>query len=289
MGPEELNLFVLPHTSEISRTTVAMFKHVSGEAEHFASGMLLQVEGTRFLVTAAHVTDEFFCERWKQIFFATPTEDDLLPVITVRYCRSKRQSDPNREDDPLDLAVLELRPDVADKLSATMRFVKLSELELDPEKLKDGKYLVNGYPHFRAEKDEMDQTIVAENMPYFTGLHDMSRFPSPNISPADHIVLGVNRTDDASGPWDRLDLDETHGISGGGMWRVLDEGEPIESLDWRKAKLVAIVTDRSDPEVMGPVQYLRGTKFKHAVKFIYEGWPELRPAVESAIPARFVV
>ncbi len=108
MGPEELNLFVLPHTSEISRTTVALFKHVSGEADHFGSGVLLQVEGTRFLVTAAHVTDEFFCERWKQIFFATSTEDDLLPVTTVRYCRSKRQTDPNREDDPLDLAVLRL-------------------------------------------------------------------------------------------------------------------------------------------------------------------------------------
>ena len=31
MGPEELNLFALRHTSEISRTTVALFKHVSGK------------------------------------------------------------------------------------------------------------------------------------------------------------------------------------------------------------------------------------------------------------------
>ena len=100
MGPEELNRFALRHTSEISRTTVALLKHVSGEADHFGSGVLLQVEGTRFLVTAAHVTDEFFCEQWKQIFFGTPSEDDLLPVTTVRYCRSKKRTDPNREDDP---------------------------------------------------------------------------------------------------------------------------------------------------------------------------------------------
>ena len=288
MGPEELNRFALRHTSEISRTTVALFKHVSGEADHFGSGVLLQVEGTRFLVTAAHVTDEFFCEQWKQIFFGTPSEDDLLPVTTVRYCRSKKQTDPNREDDSLDLAVLELTADVADKLSASMRFVTLSELELDPDKLKDGKYLVNGYPDFRAEKDEMDRTIVAQNLPYFTGLYDMGRVPAPNISPADHIVLDVNRMGEAGGLWDRLDLDETHGISGGGMWRVLDEDQPIESLDWRQAKLVAIVTDRSVPKVMGPVQYLRGTKIKHAVGFIHHGWPELRSAIESAIPARFV-
>ena len=288
MGPEEFNLFALQHTSEISRTTVALFKHVSGEADHFGSGVLLQVEGTRFLVTAAHVSDEFFCEQWKQIFFGTPTEDDLLPVTTVCYCRSKKQTDPNREDDPLDLAVLELRPDVAEKLSTFMRFVTLSDLELDPDKLKDGRYLVNGYPDLRAEKDEMDQTIVAQNLPYFTGLYDMERAPAPKISPADHIVLDVNRTDEAGGVWDRLDLDQTHGISGGGMWRILDEDQTIESLDWRQAKLVAIITDRSVPDEMGPVQYLRGTKIKHAVRFIYHGWPELRSAIASAIPARFV-
>src|SRR5271157_3253300 len=289
MSPEELNRFVLTHTSEISRTTVALFRHASGEADHYGSGVLLQVEGMRFLVTAAHVSDEFFCERWRQIFFGTPDGDEVIPVITIRYAGSKKRNEPNREDDPLDLAVLELRPDIADKLSAFMRFVTLSELELDPDKLKDGRYLALGYPEFRAEKDEMDQTIVAQILPYFTGLYDMERDPAPNINQADHLVLDVNRMDEADGAGDRLDLDETYEISGGGMWRILDEDQPIESLDWRQAKLVAIVTDRSVPEVMGPVQYLRGAKIKRAINFIYEGWPELRSAIESAIPVRFVV
>jgi hypothetical protein len=53
--------------------------------------------------------------------------------------------------------------------------------------------------------------------------------------------------------------------------------------------LVAIITDRSVPELMGPVQFLRGTKIKRAINFIYEGWPELRSAIESAIPVQFVV
>jgi hypothetical protein len=113
--------------------------------------------------------------------------------------------------------------------------------------------------------------------------------PVPNINPSEHLVLDVNRIDEGGGAEDRLDLDRTHGISGGGMWRILDEGQTIQSLDWRKAKLVAIIPDRSVPEVMGPVQYLRGTKIKRAINLIYEGWPDLRPAIESAIPVRFVV
>ena len=141
-------------------------------------------------------------------FFGTPDGDEVIPVITIRYAGSKKRNEPNREDDPLDLAVLELRPDIADKLSAFMRFVTLSELELDPDKLKDGRYLALGYPEFRAEKDEMDQTIVAQILPYFTGLYDMERNPAPNISPADHLVLDVNRRDEAGGAGDRLDLDQ---------------------------------------------------------------------------------
>src|SRR5262249_13249265 len=162
-----------------------------------------------------------------------------------------------------------------------------SDLALDPDKLRDGRYLVVGYPGFRAEKDEMDQIIEAQVPPYFTGLYDMERNPAPNISPADHLMLDVNRLDEPDGAGDKLDMDEPHGISGGGMWRILDEDQPIESLDWRQAKLAAIVTDRSLPQEMGTVQYLRGTKIKRAINLIYEGWPALRPAIESAIPARF--
>jgi hypothetical protein len=287
MSLEELNRLVLPHTAEISRTTASLFRHASGDADHYGSGVLLQVEDTRFLVTAAHVTDEFFCERWRQIFFGTPNGDELIPVLTVSYVRSKIRSKPNREDDPLDLAVLELRPEIADQLAAFMRFVRLSELELDPDKLKDGRYLVVGYPEFRAEKDEMDQTIVAQVLPYFTGPYDMEHNPAPDISPADHLALDVNRVDEAGGG-DLLDLDQTHGISGGGMWRVLDENQAIDTLDWRHSKLAAIITDRSDPEVMGPVQYLRGTKMKRVINFIYEGWPALRPAIVRSIPERFM-
>lgn len=289
MSPEELDRFVLPHTSEISRTTVALFRHVSGDADLLGSGVLLQVEGTRFLVTAAHVTDEFFCERWRQILFGTPDGDELIPVFTVRYARSKKRTNANREDDPLDLAVLELRPEIADQLSAFMRFVMLSDLALDPDTLKDGRYLVVGYPGFRVEKDEMDQTIVAQILPYFTGVFDMERNAVPNISSADHLVFDVNRVDEPEGAGDRLDLDQTHGISGGGVWRILDEDQAIEALDWRRARLAAIITDRSVPEVMGSVQYLRGTKIKRAINLIYEGWEDLRPAIEAAIPVRFVV
>jgi len=287
MTPDELDRFVVTHTSEISKATPALFIYVPRRERHFGSGVLLQVEDTRFLLTAAHVADDCF-DRYKRIFFGTPTFDDLLPLAWVRYCGSKIQSDPNRDDDPVDMAVLELTRDVAEKLSTFMRFLTLDDLQLDPDKLKDGVFLVEGYPDFRAETDEMDETIVAQNMPYITGLYDIEQFPAPNFRPPEHIALEVVPPYESGGFSCGLDLDKCKGISGGGIWRMLDVGQPIQSLNWRQVKLVAIVTDRSDPDSIGPLQYLRGTKIKHAIRMIYHGWPHLRPRIVSAIPARFV-
>ena len=77
MTPDELDRFVVTHTSEISKATPALFIYVPGRERHFGSGVLLQVEDTRFLLTAAHVADDCF-HRYKRIFFGTPTFDDLL-------------------------------------------------------------------------------------------------------------------------------------------------------------------------------------------------------------------
>ena len=176
MTPDELDRFVVTHTSEISKATPALFIYVPGRERHFGSGVLLQVEATRYLLTAAHVADDCF-HRYKRIFFGTPTFDDLLPLAWVRYCWSKIQSDPNRDDDPVDMAVLELTRDVTEKLSTFMRFLTLDDLQLDSDKLKDGVFLVEGYPDFRAETDEMDETIVAQNMPYITDSITLNSFP----------------------------------------------------------------------------------------------------------------
>jgi hypothetical protein len=283
MTPNELDQFLVKHTSQISGTAPALFLAQPDRERHFGSGVLLQVEETRFPITAAHVADDCF-ERYKLPCFGTSNFDELILVNWGRYCRSKKQEDPNREDDPIDVAVLELTQEVADKLSTFMRFLTLDDLELDPDKLNDGLFLVNGFPDFRAEKDEMDQTIVAGNLPYMSGLFDIESFSVPNLSPKDHIALEVSLSSDAGG----LDLDKAQGISGCGMWRLLDEGQPIEALDWRKAKLVPIVTDRSDPDLAAPVQYLRGTKIKHAIRMIYHGWDYLKPIIRAAIPTQFV-
>ena len=44
-------------------------------------------------------------------------------------------------------------------------------------------------------------------------------------------------------------------MSGGGIWRLYDEDQPIQTLDWRKARLVGIITEGTDPDYEGTTDY----------------------------------
>ena len=120
MTPDELRCFLLPHTAEICRTTPALFRYIPGRENHFGSGVLLRVGETPFMLTAAHVADEFRDLKWKGIFFGTP-DLEPLSVGTVKFLCSKPGKDPFRSDDPIDVAVVELSQEVAGKLSEFMR------------------------------------------------------------------------------------------------------------------------------------------------------------------------
>ena len=72
MTPDEVVGFLLPHTAEICRTTPALFRYIPGRENHFGSGVLLRVGETPFMLTAAHVADEFRDLKWKGISLGTP-------------------------------------------------------------------------------------------------------------------------------------------------------------------------------------------------------------------------
>jgi hypothetical protein len=287
MTPDEVIGFLLPHTAEICRTTPALSRYIPGRENHLGSGVLLRVGETPFMLTAAHVADEFRDLKWKGIFFGTP-DFELLSVGTVKFLCSKPGKDPFRSDDPIDVAVVELSQEVAAKLSEFMRFLSPEDLLLDPQKLEHGTYLVNGFPDSRVEKDEMDETIVAQNLPYFTHLHDREQPPIPDFSPLNNIALDARNPYQDSEFSFGVDHEYSEGMSGGGIWRLYDEGQPIDSLDWKKAKLVGIFTEGTDPKYKGSIGYFRGTKLRCVVKLFLAGWPHLAPVLAKSIPPRFV-
>ena len=239
------------------------------------------------MLTAAHVADEFRDLKWKGIFFGT-TDLEPLSVGRVKLLCSKPGADPFRSDDPIDVAVVELSQKVAGKLSEFMRFLSPDDLLLDPQMLEHGTYLVNGFPDSRVEKDEMDETIIATNMPYFTYLHDRGQPPISEFSALDNIAVDARKPYQDGELSFGLDLEFMEGMSGGGIWRLYEEGQPIEAIDWRKAKLVGILTEGTAPDYTGSIGYFRGTKLRCVIRLILGGWPHLAAELLKSIAPRFV-
>ena len=69
---------------------------------------------------------------------------------------------------------------------------------------------------------------------------------------------------------------------------MYDEAQPIQALDWKKAKLVGIITEGTDPGYQGTSHYFRGTKIRCLIRLLLAGWPHLAPFLAKSIPPRFV-
>ena len=134
----------------------------------------------------------------------------------------------------------------------------------------------------------MDETIVATNLPYLTYLHDRGQPPIPDFSPLNNIAVDARKPYQDGELSFGVGLESTEGMSGGGIWRLYNEGQPIEALDWRKAKLVGILTEGTDPDYRGSIGYFRGTKLRCVIKLFLGGWPHLAPVLAKSIAPRFV-
>lgn len=192
----------------------------------------------------------------------------------------------NRDDDPIDIAVFELRPETFEKLETYMRFITLADIEWREDKVKHGLYLINGFPSFRCKVDEMDERVVSQNLPFFTTVYDLSKNPSFDLKPGDNLAFEAHPPHELKGVSYGLDVNTIDGMSGCGIWRILDEGEPFESFDWRNAKLVGIVTEQSTHDPSEALPYIRGTNIVHVVSMIYYRWPALQTDIRKMLPIR---
>jgi hypothetical protein len=167
-----------------------------------------------------------------------------------------------------------------------VRFITLADIEWRDDQLKDGLFVVNGFPSFQCKIDDMDEEVRSRNLPFFTTVYDLSTNPAFDLKPRDHIALEAHPPFELQGVSYGLDVNTIDGMSGCGTWRVLDKGEPLESFDWRNAKLVGIVTEQSTHDPGEAIPYIRGTKIVWIVSMIYDKWPELQADIRKILPIR---
>ncbi len=227
------------------------------------SGVLLELQGQPFLVTAAHVLDEADGATLNVL-----GTKDLVEVSGIRH-RSEAPA-ANRANDMIDVGFVPL----AKSEVASLRDVRLLNAgEIDPNdslvrrtSQKRPLYFVLGYPASKTRLNPTKLTLrsgafrfvgrpASTDVQHALGVEDFS-----------HLTLEFDRARSVgrNGPGVAPD---PHGVSGGGAWRCGDilTGDPDE------CRLVAIMTEWHDK----PTNVLLGTSVAFLLAGIGAQFPEL--------------
>jgi hypothetical protein len=264
----------------ISKVTMPLFAEVNGQGWLCATGVLLRVREKHFILTAAHVFDN-----WNTMPIPLNITDGVngnpfFPIGEVTLRRSPTANPRNRlADDPYDICVCDISLATAERIAAGNRFEFLKLSEVDAWNKQDPRswYTVFGFPG-ELNKTEVEPKVLRSNAcAYATVLYLGERGEIP-WSDADRGVgilmdYGPNTTRNDSGQ--TVIPPHPCGMSGGGMWQVVEYGSNMGDWSVKSLKLVGIQSAVHELE-----QVLRGTRIEHALRFIYRGHEDLRPEIE---------
>jgi hypothetical protein len=258
---------------QIARATIAFFGWRDRPIQN-GTGVLLRIADRHFVIAAAHVLDFPTIHNIPCDVSAHDQPGPPIPLTFVRHlCSpippSRRRNDPHmRNDDPWDVAVVELTPDLAARLSETRRFLGLPDLDTAAE-FSQGIYYLYGYPNVFVDTDVQARTVQCKYLSYATELYTGER--DARDSPVDLLVV---YSEGQTFEGEAVSLPWPHGISGGGVWRLADPAKPIDF--WRPEDVRLVGIEHRWRRDRG---YVRGTCIRHAVRLIHDHYPDLRPAM----------
>jgi hypothetical protein len=230
------------------------------------SGMLLQIEGRGFLVTAAHVLEE---QRIAQTNIEVPGRKALLP-LSGRGIKSRLPESGRRADDRIDIGILPLTRDMVDELLENFAF--LDSRRVDPSDVggPHTRYTFAGYPSSKHEGPR-DGVLAIEPVRYTSEALAPEKYPA-GFQLETHVSIDfdrkrmVARTEQVQTPPD------PHGVSGGGVFRIGTWDEIIAGRNEERLVGVAI-------EVNNRARCLLGTRISYPLEMIRATFPELSPSI----------
>jgi hypothetical protein len=263
----------------ILQTTMPVYACPSGHAWLCATGVLLVIRDKHFILSAAHVFDN-----WPGPIPLNITDrvagNQLFPIGKVTMWRSPTKDPPNRlADDPFDSCVIEISRATAERITAGNNFRFLGLSELDPWSKQDPRdwYSVGGFPGKLNQKEIAPGVLGSNLCVYATCLYCGERgdIPWTDADQGVGILLdyGQRTTQDDSGQF--VKPPHPAGMSGGGMWRVARYGTDMNGWSPENVKLIGIQSS-----VYEPTFVLRGTRIEHPLGFIYRGHEDVRPELD---------
>jgi hypothetical protein len=192
------------------------------------SGVLVRIAEELFVFTAAHVLADFNSQS-----IVVGAENKLIGLVGESY-RTGKPAEGDHQRDGVDAAVLRIENQLPSALQ--QRALTLDDLDGDPPRTNDG-YLVAGYP-FNASRTK-GREVRSLPLLFVNGSKNPSLANPVEAESALHCFVAVG--DNWVGPGGLMQPRSFRGVSGGGVWRLEPQTNPLAG------KLLAIAIEHRKP------------------------------------------
>jgi hypothetical protein len=256
----------------VERFTVPLYGLQNGQVVHDRTGVLYEIAGVSFVLTAAHDLQEIIGQQIP--LFIPPFVDDADPLPLTDAAFFATEAEGGR-----DVAAIQLSDRAAEALRPAKEFFRHDKIAIADDGL--GLYLFFGYPMAWTGKGPSG-AITSHPLVYATRQHQGGKPAHASFDPRVHISLlfdqrAIDMTTDAS-----CDLPGIKGVSGCGIWRIADWD--ATSLDRGPLKNLRLVALQHLWMRYGEQPYVQGTWIKFAVDLVAYYRPDLRKAMRLLDP-----
>jgi len=221
--------------NSILESTIQFFyNNKRGDAAATGSGLLISLADKYFMLTAAHV----IAEDYNEIFIILPTKELFLGGhlhFTPIPASGKR------EDDKIDIAVMELEDSVVADILATFKFLTLDDIEIGHKNIELPYYLSVGYPASKTKKIWNKAEISAIPFPYQTEPETSFDYAKFGFTKATHLAVKFDGKVTSESDANIHSAPQLNGISGSGLWFLKDFATPNTV---KNRKLVGLVIEK---------------------------------------------
>lgn len=265
----------------LTRCTFPFYARQDGKYILLGSGVLVAIGQKHLGITAAHVLDDIGrCLKYSLPVLIPPGKfgQPLIRLTKFDTFRSTLPPSGERKDDYVDIGIIDFPDDLILKLKKTRRFLNISEIDLWGRIGPESRYLIFGYPKAGSETDDEKRSVSYEAMPYATIPYSVETVELPCFQKDIEIVVAFKPETSSDQDGEPSGTLEPKGISGCGIWRLIEDVADCERWQPDMLKLVGI-----EHTWHKPAQVLRGTQIRVVIEAIFHHFPELRQAMRLVI------
>jgi hypothetical protein len=227
------------------------------------------VEKHHFLVTAAHVLDEH-----ESLYFGAGV---IVGDCSTQVVRTSLPASGRREDDTIDVALLQLTTDQTRRLCEQgRRPIPIADWDPDDIAQPGQHYVFTGFPHSGTDRDRIRQVIEPRRVSADCVSQTDREIARLGLHPLTHIVGLFHRRRMQIRPGRMVMAPEPYGMSGGPVWTKRSNSDQLRwvgiGIEYRRKHRALI-----------------GTRLGAVIALMRAAYPDIAPLVRESCHRQFVV